>query len=91
MDLGAIITTSAGNEGVTQDISKTFNVPQYWAGLDLSLIVVGNIDSQGAPGGGSQSGSQLTVYTAGTDVICAQGDHTKPGVSRHATGTSEGT
>jgi hypothetical protein len=44
MDLGAIITTSAGNEGVTQDISKTINVPQYWAGPELPLIVVGNID-----------------------------------------------
>jgi hypothetical protein len=88
MDLGAIITTSAGNSR-GDDISVTELVPQAWAGEKMPLIVVGNAGPDGKRAAYSQPGEQVTVYASGTDIYCAQGLDDS-GTFRHVTGTSEG-
>lgn len=89
MDLGAIITTSAGNWGDTSDISSTELVPQAWAGEKMLLIVVGNAGPDEKRTGNSQPGEQVTVYAAGTDIYCAKGS-VDSGIFRGGTGTSQG-
>ncbi|CCX32615.1 Similar to predicted protein [Verticillium albo-atrum VaMs.102]; acc. no. XP_003008779 [Pyronema omphalodes CBS 100304] len=88
MDLGAIITTSAGNWGDTSDISSTELVPQAWAGEKMLLIVVGNAGPDEKRTGNSQPGEQVTVYAAGTDIYCAKGS-VDSGIFRGGTGTSQ--
>ncbi|KAI5798425.1 peptidase S8/S53 domain-containing protein [Pyronema domesticum] len=88
MDLGAIVTTSAGNRKLPIDVTKV--VPQYWSAADMPLIVAGNANEQGQLGASSQPGKQVTVNSAGSGVLCAKGyNNADPSPFNEKSGTSE--